>query len=283
MRRIRRTRGVWRKGMVAALVLFLLILPTLTTASSTFAFSVLTAGKTDRELFNEGFRHFHNMKWLDAAMWLKAYVLRNPSVLETDPRHAKQVNAALAYSAERVNDAFAAATALARPTQPGIDRKFLTGPTPVPPSLEALPPVTAMPERTVTPTPRTLPPSYPLVCRGGGNRELVYRAAAPGGGQDLRVAFTRAATRAGLNKELISSLKAGECTWLDRTISSGEPGMLRFAEQLVPLTDFEIRWRRGRSASVLPEYLNRMMDPASFVTFRVFNDGAGNFLVTAVE
>jgi len=62
------------------------------------------------------------------------------------------------------------------------------------------------------------PPSYPMVCKGGGNSELDLHTSKDG----VTIAF-RFKKNPG---SATSGLAPGTCAWLDRPISAAEPGMV---------------------------------------------------------
>ena len=65
------------------------------------------------------------------------------------------------------------------------------------------------------------PPSYPLVCRGGGSMVLAY-----GTGGTGQVSFERAPRGAGA-----ASPAPGQCAWLDRPLNSKEPLRLVYLDR----------------------------------------------------
>lgn len=68
-------------------------------------------------------------------------------------------------------------------------------------------------------------PSFPMVCRGGaGMRIMVNHDVDADGipGATAMFIFFKAASRPGS----VSQPLAGECTWMDRTLKSGEPAVL---------------------------------------------------------
>jgi hypothetical protein len=60
---------------------------------------------TDEDLFEKGLSSYNNQAWLDAAVYLYAYVQRSPQAL-SDNAHAKQVSDAYNYCLERIKGAF---------------------------------------------------------------------------------------------------------------------------------------------------------------------------------
>ena len=64
------------------------------------------------------------------------------------------------------------------------------------------------------------PPSYRLICRGGGDMYADYHPL--GRSQELRITFKRA-------RQAVRDRRPGfgECAWLDRPVSAGEPATLR--------------------------------------------------------
>lgn len=59
---------------------------------------------TDEDLFNMGLDAYNQRSWVNAAVYLFAYVQRDPQAL-SDATHAAQVQAAYSYAVDRINTA----------------------------------------------------------------------------------------------------------------------------------------------------------------------------------
>ena len=66
------------------------------------------------------------------------------------------------------------------------------------------------------------PPSYPLLCRGGGNMKLMVAHDVDSGGVPGATAMTIFFTPAGVAGG-VSPPPRGQCVWMDRTFRPGEP------------------------------------------------------------
>ncbi|MBP6013126.1 MAG: hypothetical protein KBA31_12940 [Alphaproteobacteria bacterium] len=66
------------------------------------------------------------------------------------------------------------------------------------------------------------PPSYPLLCRGGGNMKIMVNHDVDGAGIPGATAMTIFFTPAGVAGG-VSAPPPGQCVWMDRTFRPGEP------------------------------------------------------------
>jgi len=86
----------------------------------------------------------------------------------------------------------------------------------------------------------------------------------------------------GQNWEQKYSLQPGQAAWPDRRIESNEPEKII----VTGIKDFTISWTKGQvmgiGSSPLPFLLSNLQDANKFQAFYVYNDGKGNFIVTAV-
>lgn len=119
---------------------------------------------------------------------------------------------------------------------------------------------------------------YPLVCRGGGSMQ--FRFEGPPSEPELRIIFERAPQPAGSHRENLAALGPGQCTWLDRVISSDEPNKL--VQQNVQL--FSISWQNKRVVGISSSlhHLNQLQNPTTYQVFQVHNDGIGQFVIDAI-
>src|SRR6266851_7723019 len=89
-----------RSYQVLATTLLLLLL-----SVSLLSYPASPQTYTDEDLFEKGFSSYNNRAWLDAAVYLYAYVQRAPQAL-SDSAHAKQVSEAYNYCLEQIKWAF---------------------------------------------------------------------------------------------------------------------------------------------------------------------------------
>jgi hypothetical protein len=123
--------------------------------------------------------------------------------------------------------------------------------------------------------------SYPLVCRGGGNLYFDYTPFSNfSPNPQIWISFQRGAQNAGSNWENINALMPGQCSWLDRTVSNNEPNRIIVKD----IRNFSISWTQGNVMGISSElgYINTLQDPNRYQSFDVYNDGAGNFIVTRI-
>jgi hypothetical protein len=66
------------------------------------------------------------------------------------------------------------------------------------------------------------PPSYPLLCRGGGNMRIMVNHDVDGAGRPGATAMTIFFTPAGMAGG-VAPPPPGHCTWMDRTLNGAEP------------------------------------------------------------
>ncbi|MBI5305099.1 MAG: hypothetical protein HY868_23405 [Chloroflexi bacterium] len=253
-------KGVLAGGVVV--VGFVLLLPRVTVYAQ--------SGLSDDELFNRAY-NFYPTNCVDAALYLKAYMERNPVRMAQSSEHAKEVYDALAYCVGRLNEAVDDAEQLkqcrAQSAQAGVKQSGLTV---NPPTLRA----------------STAPPvkSYPLVCRGGDNLVFTYLSSSPFLPKpQLQIAFDKATYRAGYQREYIGSFQAGQCAWLDRSVASSEPDKILFADPVVQTDGFGIIWRDWRVQSVGFGHLASLQSSGKYGQFDVYNDQRGHFIATAIQ
>jgi hypothetical protein len=124
-------------------------------------------------------------------------------------------------------------------------------------------------------------PSYPIVCRGGGNLYFNYTPFSNFSPKpQIWITFQRGTQKAGANWENIAALQPGQCSWLDRTVSSAEPDRIIVKD----VKNFSIAWNQGRVMGISSElsYINALQDANRYQSFDVFNDTKGNFMVTRI-
>jgi hypothetical protein len=140
-----------------------------------------------------------------------------------------------------------------------------------------------------------VPPTYPMVCRGGaGMRIMVNHDVDAAGipGATAMFIYFKPASRPGS----VSQPPPGECTWMDRTLGSGEPAVLWLRSPHVEFA-FQVYGdgRVARDASGIrlspegasPEaqkwrYLTDGVLDGRLFTARVYNDSGRVMVVTSV-
>jgi hypothetical protein len=101
------------------------------------------------------------------------------------------------------------------------------------------------------------PHSYPLVCRGSTSATIWFKPE-----RRLVLKFIKGTAPAA------SGLSPGECSWLDRGVSAGEPDML---VQQVP---------EGADEQPAYKWVSELRDADTYWSFDVYNDGQGQLIVT---
>lgn len=127
----------------------------------------------------------------------------------------------------------------------------------------------------------TMRPSYPLMCRGGGQLHFTYTPySSISDKPQLRIIFERGT--AGVNSQTPSP---GQCSWFDRAISSGEPNRLVFATPVFEGRQFTIQWQGGTVMGISSDlpYINALRQETGLRIFHAYNDGKGNLIVTKIE
>ena len=216
---------------------------------------------TDQQLFEAGRAALNRDDPESILKYLFAYVQRSPIVLQQDARHASQVADAITYAEGQLQSirgrlASVEAENLDLKRRLGIPASSVAG-------LKRLPPLDQpQPARTE---------SYPLVCRGGGGLKFALQSGVLGvAGTMWSMEFSRAAGAGP------ASLEPGQCAWMDRPVSPGEPN--RVCQPIDP-SRLHLEWTAdggvGKLASRSAPYLTQLVSPEQRVTFQVFNNGAG--------
>jgi hypothetical protein len=223
---------------------------------------------SDDQLLNYGIQSYDQMNYSKAALYLFAYIQRQPDAMTQDQDFAQSVQKAYSYSQMKLDTQLQSVPSSQSQPQPGIGRTTQ--------GLEVPPPELKKPEKM-----QML--SYKLVLRGGGNIYFQYVPYSNfSRSPQVWITFGRALVATGQNLENRYELQPGQAAWLDRPISTNEPNRLLLKERI---GEFTISWYNGQVSGVssaLP-YLTALQDPNRFVTFHVYNDGKGNFIVTHVD
>lgn len=221
---------------------------------------------SDDQLLNYGIQSYDQFDYSKAALYLFAYIQRQPDAMTQNQEFAQSVQKAYSYS-QRALDSQLQSKASSE-SQPGIGRTT-SGLTEAPPELKRPVKLQMM--------------SYKLILRGGGNIYFNYTPYSNfSRNPQIWITFERGQVATGQNLEHRFSLQPGQAAWLDRPISTNEPNRLLVKEGI---GEFTISWYNGQVSGVssaLP-YLTALQDPNRFVAFHVYNDGKGNFIVTQVE
>lgn len=223
---------------------------------------------SDDLLFDYGIQRYDQADYPRAAVFLFAYIQRQPDMMKQDQTFAKSVHDAYQYSQMQLDSKWQAAASPEQQSQSGIGRTTA--------GLTVPPPELKRPEKAQI-------KSYPLVVRGG---EKIYFQYVPysnfSSGPQLWITFERGSVSAGKDLANRYSLQPGQGAWLDRPVSASEPNRLLLQEKI---GQFTISWQNGRVmgvSSALP-YLSVLQNPDQFAVFRAYNDGKGNFIATHME
>ncbi len=127
--------------------------------------------------------------------------------------------------------------------------------------------------------------THEMVCRGGGSLYFDYTPFSNFSNQpQIWIRFNRSTTGVGSNWENVNSLSPGQCAWLDRGVSAGEPEQLLVLSPLIKPNSFSISWTGGKVMGISSEltYINALQSADTFQSFFVYNDRKGNFIATKV-
>ena len=127
---------------------------------------------------------------------------------------------------------------------------------------------------------------YEMVLRGGGDLHFTYTPFSNfSPDPQIWIVFKKGGQAAGQHLEQRNALQPGQAAWLDRRIEDNEPERIIITG--IPdskMKEFTISWAYGKVmglSSAMP-YLSALQDPNKFVTFVVYNDGRGNYIVTKI-
>jgi hypothetical protein len=123
--------------------------------------------------------------------------------------------------------------------------------------------------------------TYPIVCRGGGELFFNYTPSSNfSPTPQIWITFQRGSQKVGSNWENIGVLMPGQCSGLDRPVSSNEPNRIIVKD----IRNFSISWNRGQVMSISSElsYMKWLQDANRYQSFDVYNDGQGNFILTGI-
>jgi len=282
-----------RRGAVIFLIVFLLLfslLPAYATSERTNVMlpAYATSERTDDELLSDAYAAYVTGDWLQAALLFSAYVDRQPALLQLDSQRRQNVETCLNYARSRLQQGLVAAGNLpdvqdnlhtcrddlrSCQTGSGVKTSFIIPSIPTPPVALPLPAGAAA------------EPSYPLVCRGGGGLYFTYVSFSRFWPRpQMWIRYDKAPSRVGMSREEIGRLGPGQCAWLDRAVADAEPGEIHLRDPLLDSGHMTLSWTGGRvmgTTSGAPYTSLQASD--RYVTFFVYNDRQGNFVVTDVH
>ena len=155
----------------------------------------------DADLYKRGYQAYTQNNRIDASLYLQAYVLRSPERYRNDPNHHRQVDSALDYARAQIQGALQCTA----PSTASVTSYYVY-------------------EDPRSPISEPTGPSYPLVCRGGGEMSFDYMPSSDLSDEpQVWISFTPAVQGVGMDRENVTTLQPGECSWLDRAISPAEP------------------------------------------------------------
>lgn len=229
----------------------------------------VTQDTSDDALIDSAICVYNKSDWVLAAMYFESYWLRKPDLAAQNQAFRKQLLAGLQYAQSQ-----ATAAVIEYQKQGGVTSAGVSGH-----ALRIMPPI-------VIKVPSEAPPSYPLVCRGGG--ELMFEFLSNtdlSSNPQVRISFERSSSGVGLQRENLQMLQPGQCAWQDRPVGNGEPSRAVITEPLFNSSDFAVTWNPEGMLGVDPKlsYISALQSPYGVQTFDVYNDGHGNFVVTKIE
>ncbi len=124
-------------------------------------------------------------------------------------------------------------------------------------------------------------PTYPIVCRGGGDLNFNYTPSSNfSPNPQIWITFKRGAQKAGSNWENIDALMPGQCSWLERPVGSEEPNRIIVKD----IGNFSISWNQGRVMGITSQlsFINWLQDPNRYQQFDVYTDSKENFILARI-
>jgi hypothetical protein len=211
--------------------------------------------RNDDELFRTAHRAYTNQEWLKAAMYLQAYIQRDPVLMRNDSQHAHQVRVALAHSQDRidteigdlkrlVNRWIAEVNRIQQECRSQCRNVTFTGS-----SVSGLEVVSSPPNLELPSTGGHQ--SYPIVCRGGGDMLFTYAAWSNLSSRpQVWILFKKAGRNVGHSWENIRTLSPGHCSWLDRLVGVNEPDRIVLRHPEFRPEEFAISWSNGQVGTI---------------------------------
>jgi hypothetical protein len=220
---------------------------------------------SEEALLKKAIQAYQQGDWTAAAMYFTAYIQRNPDRMLQDRDFANLVRQMWQESVDNagyyVAKGKACAASGAKQTQAGVRSKQSNdgagGILPVPVTMPAT------------------PPTYPLVCRGGGNMYFSFYSTWPNVSSKphIWIRFEKAARQIGSDWEYLDELAPGQCTWMDRTVSPNEPDRITILYPLMDTQDFSIGWSNGAVRGIDPSlpYIKALQNANCYQSFDVYN------------
>lgn len=192
---------------------------------------------TEAELVQRAESAYNSYNWIDAVRYLTAYIQRDPDVLQDNSDYAAEIQTALETSLSNLQDihdqrnlCFVEYSKIKNENveckSAALDATFI----------EVLP-------TPLSPPPSSTPATFQLLCRGGGGMSFTYTAASELSTKpQVWLTFDKASFGVGNDREYISNLTPGQCSWLDRGIGPDEPNRIVIKEPVLTPKQFAINW-----------------------------------------
>ncbi|UCC87800.1 MAG: hypothetical protein JSV81_00445 [Anaerolineales bacterium] len=219
----------------------------------------------EEELLRKATQAYANQDWTAAAMYFTAYIQRNPDRMLRDRAFAQDIRRLWDQSVREAGRYVAIGKACskssAQPATAGVRGKQDNGS-----SSGQLPVPATMP---------STPPTYPLVCRGGGNMYFSFYSNWPNVSSKphIWIRFEKAAREIGPNWEYLGELAPGQCSWMDRSVYANEPDRITTLYPLMGTQDFSIGWSNGAVRGIDPSlpYIRALQNENCYQSFQVYN------------
>ena len=229
----------------------------------------------DAELY-EGARHAAASKdYVKATVLIYAYLQRGTDFVLKDDRKRQQVWDFYQSSANQLDAELHPGVRYTMSAPPSLPDRAAPPPAPAPPVRAR---ADAPPSQPTAPAVSLGAPAYPIVCQGGGKLYFSYEPTSGVAiGPQIWIRFEHGTS--------VSTLAPGQCAWPDRPIALNEPSVLVFAAPVFGGQQFSISWQRGQVMGVSAElgFINALLRDGGIRTFRVYNNGQGYFIVSAIE
>ena len=239
---------------------------------------------SDDQLFEKGSSYYNQNDFLNAAVYLFAYIQRTPQLIANNSDFATQVRTAFNYSLQQSSRTSSTPQTQTPQTQtPQTQTRRTKGNVEIPElKLKELKVKLSIPPPLTKPQYNTSQPNSTIVCRGGGNLYFNYTPFSNLFNQpQIWITFERGSDSLGKYWEYRQRLHPGQAAFLDRGIFNNEPNQL-----IIPLgrNDFSISWTQGKVMGVSSSltYLSILQDSNKFQAFQAYNDGNGNFIVIGI-
>ena len=124
-------------------------------------------------------------------------------------------------------------------------------------------------------------PTYPIVCRGGGELSFNYTPFSNFSlNPEIWITFQRGSQKVGSNWENIGALLPGQCSLPDRPLFDDEPHMIIVKD----IKNFSISWNQGQIMGISSElsYMKWLQDANRYQSFDVYNDSRGALILAGI-